>query len=193
MLYALVDDFRLNRSYAMKFKSVAQAKKSNFLDKYTPVLSSVDDLEKEFTYDDLIGIHRLLSLPILVPYRPSHTLIEDVWDLIVEKARPYTEKEKAVGATDSDESSVTDISEARKSKKGIKRPRLFKSDDVISVLGDKIPVRPGSKKYKIWSYMRDGITVAEFVASIKEAKLPGSAKDLQLATAKGYVSVTSAA
>ena len=201
MHYSVIDDYDLNKSYAVQFKSVAQAKKSKFFNRYTPVLRSEKDVEKEFSYEDLIGIHRLLSLPVLVRYRRSHmpgnqNLVDNVWGIIVQKARPYTEKEKAVSDTSSEvpeDSSVTNISEARSSRKGIKRPRLFKSEDVVSVLGETIPVRPGSKKYKIWTYMRDGITVAEFVSSIKEAKLPGSAKDLQLAVAKEYIKVTAAA
>lgn len=203
VLYAVIDDHDLNKSYAVKFKSLAQAKRSKLINKYSPVLRSKDDLKIQFPYEDLIGIHRLLSLAKLVKYRPPRTsfkpdedFINEVWGLVVEKARPYKEKEKAVSDTSSEvpeEASVTNISEARTSRKGIKRPRLFKSDDVISVLGDKIPVRPGSTKYRIWTYMRSGTTVAEFVASIKENKLPGSAKDLQLAVAKGYINVTSAA
>jgi|TARA_R110002020_G_scaffold44418_6_gene128140 hypothetical protein len=196
--YAVVDDYQKDASYAMKFKSVEEAKGSGFIDKYTPVLRELKDVFSAYDEDELIGIHCLLSFPKVVKYRSSQTvykkdLAKVVWETIVTKAKPYRK-----GAM-----SITDLEEIRKqagpkaptkpSQTGVKRPRLYGRDDRIQIISDTIPIRPGTKKYKIWSYIQKGITVAEFIAAVKEANLPGSAKDLQLAEKAGYIIVHRAA
>jgi len=140
--YAVVDDYKKDASYAMKFKSVNEANASGFIDKFTPVLREITDVENAYDEDELIGIHCLLSFPKVVKY-----------------------------------------------KTGVKRPRLYGREDRIEIISNKIPIRPGTTKYKIWSYIQRGITVAEFIAAIREAGLPGSAKDLQLAEKAGYIKV----
>jgi len=191
--FAVVDDYQKDASYAMRFKTVGEAKESGFIDKFTPVLRDIEDMLKYYEEDELIGIHCLLSLPEVVRYKPSQTIYKKdlakvVWDIITTKAKPYRK-----GAM-----SITDLNEVRKKatkpvKTGIKRPRLYSREDQIQIINDKIPIRPGTKKYKIWSYIREGITVTEFIAAIKDAGLPGSAKDLQLAEKAGYIKVNKAA
>ena len=133
----------------------------------------------------------MLSFPKVVKYRSSQTvykkdLAKVVWETILTKAKPYRK-----GAM----STITDLNEVREevtvklSKTGIKRPRLYGREDRIEIISNKIPIRPGTTKYKIWSYIQKGITVAEFIAAIREAGLPGSAKDLQLAEKAGYIKV----
>ena len=189
--YAVVDDYKKDASYAMLFKSVGEAKESGFIDKFTPVLRNVKDMLKYYEEDELIGIHCLLSFPKVVKYKSSQTIYKDdlarvVWETILTKAKPYRK-----GAM----STITDLNEVREevtvklSKTGIKRPRLYGRGDRIEIISSKIPIRPGTTKYKIWSYIQRGITVAEFIAAIREAGLPGSAKDLQLAEKAGYIKV----
>ena len=189
--YAVVDDYKKDASYAMKFKSVGEAKASGFIDKFTPVLCEASDVKSAYDEDELIGIHCLLSFPKVVKYKPSQTIYKDdlarvVWETILTKAKPYRK-----GAM----STITDLNEVREevtvklSKTGIKRPRLYGREDRIEIISNKIPIRPGTTKYKIWSYIQKGITVAEFIAAIREAGLPGSAKDLQLAEKAGYIKV----
>ena len=189
--YAVVDDYKKDASYAMKFKSVGEAKGSGFIDKFTPVLREISDVESSYDEDELIGIHCLLSFPKVVKYKSSQTvykkdLAKVVWETILTKAKPYRK-----GAM----STITDLNEVREevtvklSKTGIKRPRLYGREDRIEIISNKIPIRPGTTKYKIWSYIQKGITVAEFIAAIREAGLPGSAKDLQLAEKAGYIKV----
>ena len=92
-------------------------------------------------------------------------------------------------------STITDLNEVREevttklSKTGIKRPRLYGREDRIEIISNKIPIRPGTTKYKIWTYIQNDITVAEFIASLREVGLPGSAKDVQLAEKAGYIEV----
>jgi|TARA_Y100000034_G_scaffold136435_1_gene212879 hypothetical protein len=189
--FAVVDDYHKDASYAMRFKTVGEAKESGFINKFTPVLRDVEDMLKYYEEDELIGIHCLLSLPEVVRYKPSQTIYKKdlakvVWDIITTKAKPYRK-----GAM----STITDLDEVREevtvklSKTGTKRSRLYGREDLIEIIKNKIPIRPGTKKYKIWSYMQKGITVAEFVAAIRDAGLPGSAKDLQLAEKAGYIKV----
>jgi len=189
--YAVVDDYKKDASYAMKFKSVGEAKGSGFIDEFTPVLREISDVESSYDEDELIGIHCLLSFPKVVKYKPSQTIYKDdlarvVWETILTKAKPYRK-----GAM----STITDLNEVREevtvklSKTGIKRPRLYGREDRIEIISNKIPIRPGTTKYKIWSYIQKGITVAEFIAAIREAGLPGSAKDIQLAEKAGYIKV----
>ena len=189
--YAVVDDYKKDASYAMKFKSVGEAKGSGFIDEFTPVLREISDVESSYDEDELIGIHCLLSFPKVVKYKPSQTIYKDdlarvVWEIITTKAKPYRK-----GAM----STITDLNEVREevtvklSKTGIKRPRLYGREDRIEIISNKIPIRPGTKKYKIWSYIQNDITVAEFIAAIREAGLSGSAKDLQLAEKSGYIKV----
>ena len=176
----------------MQFKSVGEAKASGFIDNFTPVLRKWFDLTDAYNEDELVGIHCLLSFPKVVKYRPSQTIYKDdlariVWEIITTKAKPYRK-----GAM----STITDLNEVREevtvksSKTGVKRPRLYGREDQIQIISDKIPIRPGTKKYKIWSYIQNNITVAEFIAAIREAGLSGSAKDLQLAEKSGYIKVT---
>jgi hypothetical protein len=189
--YAVVDDYKKDASYAMKFKSVGEAKSSGFIDKFTPVLCEAGDVKSAYDEDELIGIHCLLSFPKVVKYKSSQTIYKDdlarvVWETILTKAKPYRK-----GAM----STITDLNEVREevtvklSKTGIKRPRLYGREDRIEIISNKIPIRPGTTKYKIWSYIQKGITVAEFIAAIREAGLPGSAKDIQLAEKAGYIKV----
>jgi len=190
--YAVVDDYKEDASYAMQFKSVGEAKASGFIDNFTPVLRKWFDLADAYNEDELVGIHCLLSFPKVVKYKPSQTIYKDdlarvVWEIITTKAKPY--RKSAM-------STITDLNEVREevtvkaSKTGIKRPRLYGREDQIQIISDKIPIRPGTKKYKIWSYIQNNITVAEFIAAIREAGLSGSAKDLQLAEKSGYIKVT---
>ena len=190
--YAVVDDYKKDASYAMQFKSVGEAKASGFIDNFTPVLRKWFDLTDAYDEDELIGIHCLLSFPKVVKYKPSQTIYKDdlarvIWEIITTKAKPYRK-----GAM----STITDLNEVREevtvklSKTGIKRPRLYGREDRIEIISNKIPIRPGTKKYKIWSYIQNDITVAEFIAAIREAGLSGSAKDLQLAEKSGYIKVT---
>ena len=189
--YAVVDDYKKDASYAMKFKSVGEAKGSGFIDKFTPVLREISDVESSYDEDELIGIHCLLSFPKVVKYKSSRTvykkdLAKVVWETILTKAKPYRK-----GAM----STITDLNEVREevtvklSKTGIKRPRLYGREDRIEIISNKIPIRPGTTKYKIWSYIQNDITVAEFIAALREAGLPGSAKDVQLAEKSGYIKV----
>ena len=189
--YAVVDDYKKDASYAMKFKSVGEAKGSGFIDEFTPVLREISDVESSYDEDELIGIHCLLSFPKVVKYKPSQTIYKDdlarvVWETILTKAKPYRK-----GAM----STITDLNEVREevttklSKTGIKRPRLYGREDRIFIIGNKIPIRPGTTKYKIWTYIQNDITVAEFIASLREVGLPGSAKDVQLAEKSGYIKV----
>ena len=189
--YAVVDDYKKDASYAMKFKSVGEAKGSGFIDEFTPVLREISDVESSYDEDELIGIHCLLSFPKVVKYKPSQTIYKDdlarvVWETILTKAKPYRK-----GAM----STITDLNEVREEvtdklpKTGIKRPRLYGREDRIEIISNKIPIRPGTTKYKIWSYIQNDITVAEFIAALREAGLPGSAKDVQLAEKSGYIKV----
>tara|TARA_R110002033_G_scaffold15381_7_gene43665 strand:- start:3118 stop:3720 length:603 start_codon:yes stop_codon:yes gene_type:complete len=194
--YAVVDDYEKDASYAMHFKSVGEAKSSGFIDKFTPILREWVDLIEAYDEDELIGIHCLLSFPKVVKYRSSQTIHKDelakvVWKTILTTAKPYrkgamsiTEQEEEVQEQDGSESSD------KPSQTGIKRPRLYGREDLIEIISNRIPIRPGTKKYKIWSYIQNDITVAEFIASIREAGLPGSAKDIQLAEKAGYIKVT---
>ena len=188
--YAVVDDYKKDASYAMQFKSVGEAKASGFIDNFTPVLRKWFDLTDAYDEDELIGIHCLLSFPKVVKYKPSQTIYKDdlarvVWEIITTKAKPY--RKVAMSITDLDE--VREKVTVKLSKTGVKRPRLYGREDQIEIISNKIPIRPGTKKYKIWSYIQNGITVAEFIAAIREAGLSGSAKDLQLAEKSGYIKV----
>ena len=164
--YAVVDDYKKDASYAMRFKSVGEAKASGFIDNFTPVLRKWFDLTDAYDEDELIGIHCLLSFPKVVKYKPSQTIYKDdlarvVWEIITTKAKPY--RKSAM-------STITDLNEVREevtvklSKTGVKRPRLYGREDRIEIISNKIPIRPGTKKYKIWSYIQNDITVAEFIA-----------------------------
>jgi hypothetical protein len=189
--YAVVDDYKKDASYAMQFKSVGEAKTSGFIDNFTPVLRKWFDLTDAYDEDELIGIHCLLSFPKVVKYKPSQTIYKDdlarvIWEIITTKAKPY--RKVAMSITDLDE--VREKVTVKLSKTGVKRPRLYGREDQIEIISNKIPIRPGTKKYKIWSYIQNGITVAEFIAAIREAGLSGSAKDLQLAEKSGYIKVT---
>jgi len=183
--YAVVDDYKKDASYAMKFKSVNEANASGFIDKFTPVLREITDVENAYDEDELIGIHCLLSFPKVVKYKSSQTvykkdLAKVVWETILTKAKPYRK-----GAM-----SITDLDEVRE-QVTVKPefPKIYGREDRIEIISNKIPIRPGTTKYKIWSYIQRGITVAEFIAAIREAGLPGSAKDLQLAEKAGYIKV----
>ena len=189
--YAVVDDYKEDASYAMQFKSVGEAKASGFIDNFTPVLRKWFDLTDAYDEDELIGIHCLLSFPKVVKYKPSQTIYKDdlarvIWEIITTKAKPY--RKVAMSITDLDE--VREKVTVKLSKTGVKRPRLYGREDQIEIISNKIPIRPGTKKYKIWSYIQNDITVAEFIAAIREAGLSGSAKDLQLAEKSGYIKVT---
>jgi len=189
--YAVVDDYKEDASYAMQFKSVGEAKASGFIDNFTPVLRKWFDLADAYNEDELVGIHCLLSFPKVVKYKPSQTIYKDdlarvIWEIITTKAKPY--RKVAMSITDLDE--VREKVTVKLSKTGVKRPRLYGREDQIEIISNKIPIRPGTKKYKIWSYIQNGITVAEFIAAIREAGLSGSAKDLQLAEKSGYIKVT---
>ena len=190
--YAVVDDYKKDASYAMRFKSVGEAKASGFIDNFTPVLRKWFDLADAYNEDELVGIHCLLSFPKVVKYKPSQTIYKDdlarvVWEIITTKAKPYR---KSAMSTITDLNEVREEATVKSSKTGIKRPRLYGREDQIQIISDKIPIRPGTKKYKIWSYIQNNITVAEFIAAIREAGLSGSAKDLQLAEKSGYIKVT---
>jgi len=190
--YAVVDDYKEDASYAMQFKSVGEAKASGFIDNFTPVLRKWFDLADAYNEDELVGIHCLLSFPKVVKYKPSQTIYKDdlarvVWEIITTKAKPYR---KSAMSTITDLNEVREEATVKSSKTGIKRPRLYGREDQIQIISDKIPIRPGTKKYKIWSYIQNNITVAEFIAAIREAGLSGSAKDLQLAEKSGYIKVT---
>ena len=190
--YAVVDDYKEDASYAMQFKSVGEAKASGFIDNFTPVLRKWFDLTDAYNEDELVGIHCLLSFPKVVKYKPSQTIYKDdlarvVWEIITTKAKPYR---KSAMSTITDLNEVREEATVKSSKTGIKRPRLYGREDQIQIISDKIPIRPGTKKYKIWSYIQNNITVAEFIAAIREAGLSGSAKDLQLAEKSGYIKVT---
>ena len=190
--YAVVDDYKEDASYAMQFKSVGEAKASGFIDNFTPVLRKWFDLTDAYNEDELVGIHCLLSFPKVVKYKPSQTIYKDdlarvVWEIITTKAKPYR---KSAMSTITDLNEVREEVTVKSSKTGVKRPRLYGREDQIQIISDKIPIRPGTKKYKIWSYIQNNITVAEFIAAIREAGLSGSAKDLQLAEKSGYIKVT---
>ena len=194
MCYAVVDDYKKDASYAMRFKSIKEAKSSGFIDEFTPILRDRTDLSNAYCEDELIGIHCLLSFPKVVKYKSSQTIYKDdlckvVWETILTKAKPY--RKDVMSITNLDEVRNENDSEVpvESSQTGIKRPTLYKREDRIEIIGDRIPIRPGTTKYKIWSYIQSDITVAEFIASIREAGLPGSAKDVQLAEKAGYIQV----
>ena len=158
------------------------------------MLREISDVESSYDEDELIGIHCLLSFPKVVKYRSSQTIHKDdlskvVWETILTKAKPY--RKDTMSITDLDEVRNENDPEApeKSSQTGIKRPRLYSREDTMEIVKDRIPIRPGTTKYKIWSYLQSGITVAEFIAAIREAGLPGSAKDVQLAEKAGYIQV----
>jgi len=64
----------------------------------------------------------------------------------------------------------------------------FTADQKIKVLGDKIPVRPNSRRADIFALFKNGLSVAEFISSAR--KLRGGGADIQIALDKGYISLS---
>lgn len=56
---------------------------------------------------------------------------------------------------------------------------------VIKVVGDKIPVREGSRRAEIFALFKDGMLLNEFLASAR--KIRGGAPDVQIALDKKYI------
>ena len=57
--------------------------------------------------------------------------------------------------------------------------------DTIKVIGDKIPVREGSRRAEIFALFKDGMSLGEFLASAR--KIRGGAPDVQIALDKKYI------
>ena len=57
--------------------------------------------------------------------------------------------------------------------------------NTIKVVGDKIPVREGSRRAEIFALFKDGMLLNEFLASAR--KIRGGAPDAQIALDKKYI------
>jgi hypothetical protein len=57
--------------------------------------------------------------------------------------------------------------------------------DTIKVIGDKIPVREGSRRAEIFALFKDGMSLGEFLASAR--KIRGGATDVQIALDKKFI------
>jgi hypothetical protein len=57
--------------------------------------------------------------------------------------------------------------------------------NTIKVVGDKIPVREGSRRAEIFALFKDGMPLNEFLASAR--KIRGGAPDVQIALDKKYI------
>jgi|TARA_A100001518_G_C1216230_1_gene59147 sRNA-binding protein len=70
-----------------------------------------------------------------------------------------------------------------KAKKSIARHNF--DGDTIRLLGDKIPVREGSQRAKIFELFKDGMPLTEFLSAARP--LRGGAPDVQIALDKNYI------
>ena len=57
--------------------------------------------------------------------------------------------------------------------------------DTIKVIGDKIPVREGSRRAEIFALFQDGMNLNEFLSVAR--KIRGGAPDIQIALDKKYI------
>jgi hypothetical protein len=57
--------------------------------------------------------------------------------------------------------------------------------DIIKVIGDKIPVREGSRRAEIFALFQDGMNLNEFLSVAR--KIRGGAPDIQIALDKKYI------
>ena len=57
--------------------------------------------------------------------------------------------------------------------------------NIVKVVGDKIPVREGSRRAEIFALFKDGMPLNEFLASAR--KIRGGAPDVQIALDKKYI------
>jgi pyrimidine deaminase RibD-like protein len=57
--------------------------------------------------------------------------------------------------------------------------------DTIKVIGDKVPVREGSRRAEIFALFKDGMALNEFLSTAR--KIRGGAPDVQIALDKKYI------
>lgn len=73
------------------------------------------------------------------------------------------------------------------SEKQKRATRLYKRDQVISVVNSENPRREGSNRFSIFSCLKDGMTVNDFLNAVDRFK--GGNKDLQLLEEAGYITI----
>ncbi len=61
----------------------------------------------------------------------------------------------------------------------------FHGGNTVKVIGEKAPVREGSRRAEIFALFKDGMSVNEFLASAR--KIRGGATDVQIALDKKYI------
>mgnify|MGYP005834706875 CR=1 FL=1 len=71
-------------------------------------------------------------------------------------------------------------------KKSITKHKF--NGNTISIIGDKIPVRPGSRRFKIFELFKDGMNISDFISSAR--KIRGGSPDIQIALDKGYIELS---
>ena len=72
-------------------------------------------------------------------------------------------------------------------KKAISTRHNFEGN-TIHVIGDKIPVREGSRRAEIFALFKEGMSLNEFLASAR--KIRGGPTDVQIALDKKYIELT---
>ena len=59
---------------------------------------------------------------------------------------------------------------------------------VIKIVGDKSPVREGSRRAEIFALFKDGMNISEFLTAAR--KIRGGAMDIQIALDKKYIELS---
>jgi len=72
-------------------------------------------------------------------------------------------------------------------KKAISTRHNFEGN-IIHVIGDKIPVRKGSRRAEIFALFKEGMPLNEFLTSAR--KIRGGPTDVQIALDKKYIELT---
>jgi hypothetical protein len=72
-------------------------------------------------------------------------------------------------------------------KKAISIRHNFEGN-IIHVIGDKIPVREGSRRAEIFNLFKEGMSLNEFLASAR--KIRGGPADVQIALDKKFIELT---